>query len=84
MFERPDRRGTPGSRARLVEYVLDVVPRRLGGDAEVFSDLLVRLSRCEPEQDLVLAVGEARRQLACPFRHAMSGGGEHGVERLRA
>src|SRR5579859_2243990 len=84
VFDRPDRRGGPGPRACLAEDVLDVVARRLCGDAEGLGDLLVGLSAGEREQDLELAVRQARGQLAWPFRHAVSGGGEHGVDRLWA
>src|SRR4029453_2722910 len=83
-LERPDRRCGPGTRARLVEDVLDVVAHRLGGDAEGLGDLLVGLSCGERKQDLEFAVREARGQLAWSFRHAVSGRGEHGVDRLRA
>ena len=69
-FERPHGRGTPGSHAGLIEDVLDVVARRLDGDAEVLSDLPVGLSGGEREHDLMLALREARGQLALPFRHA--------------
>jgi hypothetical protein len=64
--------------------VLDVVSRRLGGDAEGLGDLLVGLSGGEREQDLQLAVRQPRGQLAWPFRHTVSGRGQHGVDRLRA
>ena len=74
-FERPDGRGTPGSHARLIEDVLDVVARRLGGDAEALGDLLVGLSRGEREQDIQFAVRQARGQLAWSFRHAVPGRG---------
>src|SRR5207237_8780365 len=83
-FERPNGRGTPGSHSGLVEDVLDVVARRLGGDPEGLGDLLVGLSGGERAQDLKLAVRQPCGKLAWPFRHTVSGRGEHGVDRLRA
>ena len=59
-------------------------PAVFGGDAEGLGDLLVGLSGGKREQHLELAVRQARGQLAWPFRHAVSGRGEHGVDRLRA
>src|SRR5881227_193151 len=74
-FERPDCGGGPGTRARLVKYVLDVVPRRLGGDAQALGDLLVGLTRGERKQDLQFAVRQARGQLAWSFCHPVPGCG---------
>jgi hypothetical protein len=61
-FERPDGRGAPGSHARLVEDVLDVVARRLGGDAEGLGDLLC------PASCMIGATSGSEAKLCQPSR----------------
>jgi hypothetical protein len=51
---------------------------------EVLGDLFVGLSGSKSEQDLMLSVREACGQLARHLHHAVSCGGQHGVDRLRA
>jgi hypothetical protein len=49
VLERPDRRCRTAAHAGLLVDVLDVLPDRLGGDAEAVCDRLVRLAYDERE-----------------------------------
>src|SRR6478736_3426175 len=83
VLEGPDRDGGAAAYAGLLVDVLDVVPDGLGGDAEIVGDRLVRVAEHERQQHLQLAPRQAGRKLTRPFRDAVTGGGEHGVDRLR-
>ncbi len=69
--------------AGLLVDVLDVVPDRLRGDAEILGDLLVRLAAHEDEQDLELALGRpegSSRGRRCPCNPKRDGGGRRDRE----
>ena len=64
VLERPERRRGAAADAGLLVDVLDVVPDRLGRDAEVVGDPLVGLAAHEHQEDLQLALGQPGGQLA--------------------
>ena len=82
LLVRPDRGGGAAAHAGLAVDVLDVVADGLDGDPELVGDRLVRLAAHEREQHLELASRQAGRQLARPFRNAVPGRGEDGVDRI--